>query len=657
MRVEGHPWWPILLCLLPAFALSLVFLAEVEPLGQALHALGAPRPFSLPDLIIHDGFLPRMITAWVAGAGLACAATLLQHALRNPLASPTTLGISAGAGLMVAVGLLTAPALIAVARPLVALAGALVATSAVLLLARRQRLSPESLAIAGLLITLGCGAGTTCLALLQGQALGALAIWGGGSLDQRGWFTLRQILLYGGPALLLVLPLLRPLEIMQLADTGVRSLGLSPGKLRFAALLLSAWLAAAVVGGVGTIGFVGLAAGAIARLSGTTRLRAQLPWAMALGGAMLWLADEVAQLLGRLGEMPLPTGAVTALIGAPLLVLLTRRIGRFVPPTAEVRPAKKRPQHMEALLVGLALFLVLLVVASSCLGHGPKGWAWASGENLRALWPWRGPRILGALGAGICLALAGVLVQRLTDNPMASPELIGVGPAAAIAGVGLLLYDPAAGRGLQLLVGGAGALAALLVLLALVGRQGFSPSRLVLLGIGLTALLGAGLNLAVALMPLHLGLLLAWVAGSTYHVTGQNAWITLGVAGVGLACALCAWRWLDILPLGEGTARALGLGLRGARFLLVLLAAGLSAAGTLMVGPFAFIGVMAPHCARLAGAQRPVPLLLLSALMGAMLMVVADFLGRNLLFPYQLPAGTMASAFGMLAMAGLLFRR
>lgn len=649
---------PLLLAALalPAAALATAILGTALPLAAAMRAMLWPAPLSLPDLVVHDAILPRILTAWAAGAGLAMAATLLQHALRNPLGSPTTFGISAGGGLAVAVCLLVAPSLIAYDRALVALAGAASATGLVLLLARRQRLSPDSLAVAGLLVTLCCGAATTCLALLQGQALGGLAIWGAGSLDQRGWLTLRQVLLHAGPAVLVALPLLRPLDTMRLDDAGVRNLGLSPGMLRVAVILVAVWLGATIIGAIGNIGFVDLAAAACARLAGARRLRAQMLWGALIGAAMLWLADGLAQLLGRWGQMPLPTGAVTALAGAPMLVLLACRERTLSPPdSAPAMAATVRNPWTIAML--LLVLLAVLTAVSLCLGHAPEGWRWSTGSDLFALLPWRAPRVLAALAAGISLAIAGVLVQGLMANQMASPELLGVGPAASIAGVMLLLYDPGVGRPVQLLVAAAGAVLALLVLLAVLHRGTMAPSRLVLLGIGLAALLGAGLNVVMALLPLDTALVLSWVSGSTYHATMADAVVASILAIAGLTLAPLTARWLDILPLGDPGALALGVDLRRARLVLVLLIALLSAGGTLMVGPFAFVGLMAPHLARLAGARRPSPRLLVAALVGGGLLVVADFLGRNLLFPYQMPAGTMASFLGMLPMTWLLFRR
>ena len=105
-------------------------------------------------------------------------------------------------------------------------------------------------------------------------------------------------------------------------------------------------------------------------------------------------------------------------------------------------------------------------------------------------------------------------------------------------------------------------------------------------------------------------------------------------------------RWLDILPLGAPTARALGIGLDSARLSLLLLVALLTACATLVVGPLSFVGLLAPHMARLMGFARARIHLVGAALIGALLMTAADWLGRQLLFPQEIPAGLVASLVG-----------
>jgi iron complex transport system permease protein len=124
-----------------------------------------------------------------------------------------------------------------------------------------------------------------------------------------------------------------------------------------------------------------------------------------------------------------------------------------------------------------------------------------------------------------------------------------------------------------------------------------------------------------------------------------------------IAPALLWRRWLDLLPLGPSSAASLGVPLKSARLALFCLAGLLSAVATLGVGPLSFVGLMAPHLAREAGLTRALPQMAGAALLGGALMVLADWLGRTVLFPYQIPAGLMSALVGAPFLMLLLFRK
>jgi iron complex transport system permease protein len=105
-------------------------------------------------------------------------------------------------------------------------------------------------------------------------------------------------------------------------------------------------------------------------------------------------------------------------------------------------------------------------------------------------------------------------------------------------------------------------------------------------------------------------------------------------------------RWLTILPLGGEAARAVGMALTPSRVALLLLAAGLTAAATLTIGPLSFVGLMAPHIARMMGFRRTMPQMVMAGLIGGLLLVFADWCGRMMMFPYQIPAGLLSTFIG-----------
>ena len=177
-------------------------------------------------------------------------------------------------------------------------------------------------------------------------------------------------------------------------------------------------------------------------------------------------------------------------------------------------------------------------------------------------------------------------------------------------------------------------------------RGGFAPDRMLLVGMAISAFSQAVIVLATARGGLQAELLRALLFGSTYVVLPQTAiavWICTVAAGV---LAWLALRWLDILPLGADVANALGVRTSQARAALFAVAAILTAGATIVIGPMSFVGLMAPHFARLLGFTRARSQLPIAALVGGLLMVAADWLGRNLLFPQQLPAGILATLVG-----------
>ncbi|MFG0382331.1 Fe(3+)-hydroxamate ABC transporter permease FhuB [Pseudomonas sp. zbq_18] len=653
---SSHPAWLCAVLLGLVVLLIGIDLSARLPAAQWLSAALTPNMADMRQLIVHFSWLPRLCMALLCGAVLALSGVLMQQVLRNPLASPTTLGVASGAQLGLLIATLWAPWALELGREWVALAGGGLATLLVFALAWRRGLAPLTLILAGLVVTLYLSALNIALMLVQQQDLNAVFIWGSGSLSQNSWSGIQLLLPRLALGLLLMLPLLRPLALLELDDSGVKSLGVPLRFLRFTTLLLAVYLTACTVSVVGVIGFIGLAAPALVRLLGARTLSQRLLWAPLLGGLLLCVTDlAIQRLAGSLAEL-VPTGAATALLGAPLLLwLLPRlRLAGGQPQAGDSHAFTRHPAPLRRLLP-LGLLLLGAVLLALGLGQGTSGWQWHLIDS--SLLEWRWPRVMAAASAGCMLALAGCLIQRLTGNPMASPEVLGISAGAALGLIALLFLLPYSGPLAQLALGGLGAGLTLLLLLGLSRRSGFAPERVLLIGISITALFDALQVILLAGGDPRGQNLLGWMSGSTYFVGPQMALWVLGCSLLLLLTALPLARWLELLPLGDGTPRALGVPLGRSRFVLLLLAALLTAGATLIVGPLSFIGLLAPHLARLLGLARALPQLLGAALLGALVMVVADWLGRNLLFPAQLPAGLLASLLGGAYFMLCLYRR
>ena len=640
---------PALTCWLLSLPLVVLFWLGLEAQGGmalGMQALLSPSFEDVDQLLLHYAWWPRLSIALLAGGGLALAGVLMQQVLRNPLASPTTLGVASGANLVLMTATLLAPGLLAVGREWVALAGGGLAVGLVFLLAWRRGLAPIVVVLAGLVVNLYLGALATALLLFNHEALSGLLIWGAGSLAQNGWDGVA--ILWPRMAISCVAAwfLLRPLAVLELDDASAKSLGVSLTYLRFAGMGLAVFITGSIVSVVGIIGFIGLAAPNIVRMAGARRLGERLLWGTLLGAVLLATTDLLLQNFTGLVPMLIPTGAVTGALGAPLLMWLIPRLklqGNRAPQPAAVL-ANRHPAP-GCLATRLAIGLLLAAGLGLLLGQGVNGWYWLSPDNWNVM-QWRLPRVVAAAASGLMLAVAGTLLQRLSANPMASPEVLGISGGCAIALILGIFLLPAPTSGMLVGVGTLGALATLLILVVLNRRSGFVPERLLLTGVAVTALFDAVRSVMLAGGDPRGQQVIAWLAGSTYYVDLTSALVVGTLAALLTLCTLPLTRWLDILPLGSPTTLALGIALSRARLVLLLLVALLTACATLVVGPFSFVGLLAPHMARLLGLSRAHHPLLGAALVGMLLMVLADWLGRQVIFPYDMPAGLVASLIG-----------
>ncbi|WFP61790.1 Fe(3+)-hydroxamate ABC transporter permease FhuB [Mesorhizobium sp. WSM4904] len=605
-------------------------------------------------LLLDYAYWPRLTVSLLAGAALGLAGVLMQQALQNPLAAPETLGVNAGAHLALTVGVLAAPALHAAHPEPLAIAGALTAWGLIAAIGWRRRADPTTLILSGFVVSFALGSVSSLLTLLNQQYLASMFIWGAGSLVEDGWTGVEQLALRVAVGAIVTAALARPLLILGFGEQQAKSLGLS--KLSKPLLLATAvLLSASVAAAVGIIGFVGLAAPHLARVLGAEKLGERLVAAPLAGAGLVLLVDQLIQRLPPDQAANLPTGAVTALIGAPMLIFLLRRVPRLMLETGGrivTRLGGGSAGRPMVVLAGLAILLALALALAFLLGRAPDGF----GLHPEAF-AWRLPRVVAACGSGLGLGVAGCLVQRLFANPMASPEILGIGGGVAMGLIAVLLIFADAGAGLQLFGATVGALVVTGTILLLGLDRGFTPERLLLTGIAITALLDASSLLFLALGDPRSGQVLAWLSGSTYWVEPDFAIVVLLAGLAGLALSALACRWLEILPLGAGVATGLGVPLSAARLAVLVLAAIATAAAALVVGPMSFVGLLAPHLAGLMGLRRAGPQLFGSAIAGAALVVFADWTGRVVFAPTELPAGVLSVLIGSLAAMGVLLGR
>lgn len=268
------------------------------------------------------------------------------------------------------------------------------------------------------------------------------------------------------------------------------------------------------------------------------------------------------------------------------------------------------------------------------------------------------PRVVLSLVVGAALAACGLLMQSVTRNPIAEPGLLGVNAGAAFAAAALLTFAPAVGMGGLMLAAGAGALVAtgFVFGLARAAGAGISPLHMLLAGVTISALLSAGLQVMIVLNEMVMQTLLFWTAGSFADRPVAGLWIALPVTFVVLSLAALFAPALDVLQTDDATVSSVGLPVGVARALALVCAGILAGCAVAMAGPVAFIGLIAPHLARLSGAQGHRQLLPLTILWGMVLAVGADILSRFIRYPVEAPVGAVMALFGVPLLVVLLRR-
>ena len=306
----------------------------------------------------------------------------------------------------------------------------------------------------------------------------------------------------------------------------------------------------------------------------------------------------------------------------------------------------------------LIALLMLAMVVSMELGSQPMGPGTLAktlvgyGDEVRQmiLLSFRLPRVVLALLVGMGVSVSGVLMQGVLRNDLAAPGVLGVSAGGNLGVVvtlligGLQLASPWIVPGMSIL----GGLAALL-LVCLLAADGdvTSPTKLLLMGVAVSAACGAlTLILSLNLDRQVYAYAVAWMSGSL----GKADWNYVLVLAVWLTVlvpvAWCTAPMMNVLRLGDDTAMGLGLSVRRWRMLLLGLAVVLSAVSMAVAGSIVFLGLVAPHIARRLVGPNHITLIPIAALVGMLLLLLADTIGRTVLAPEEIPAGVLVGILG-----------
>ena len=269
--------------------------------------------------------LPRIILAILIGASLAAAGALLQSVMRNPLADPGTIGVSAGAGTAATTILLLFPNLTA-SVPLFAFGGAALACVLIYTMAWKEGVDPTRIILSGVAINSVLGAYNSLLQLMNSDSLEGVLAFMNGSLSGRSWYQVRLLSVYAAVGLILAFLCIKSANALQLGDEMAKSLGVKVNGSRVLLSGVAAFLAASTVSVAGMIGFVGLVVPHIARILVGSDYKAMLPTSVVLGAVVLLAADTVGRTI--VPGMEIPVGIVMADCGGPFFLYLLRKKGK-----------------------------------------------------------------------------------------------------------------------------------------------------------------------------------------------------------------------------------------------------------------------------------------------------------------------------------------
>ena len=632
---------------------------------------------SIEHEIVRHLRMPRATVGVLAGAGFAIAGALVQASTRNPLASETTLGINAGAYLALVVFVVFAPTLpselswiSSLSGVMVAFVGGMGAALLVYVIAAGIQVTPVRLVLAGIAVAMVFSALTSGLLIFFTEQTRGVLFWGAGSLIQNDWknATFAWPLIAGTAFLAIIIG--RKMDLLLLGDDMAQSLGINAKRIRLSATFIAVFLTAVSVSIVGPIGFVGLVAPHLVRLMGVTKQRPLMVAAAVWGGIIIVGADIVARILAG-GISELPAGTVTAVVGAPFLLWLARRATMSEgtrPPSKDVtlRIVPRGNLTYAAILTATIVLLGTTVVLGIAFGSTQLTLGelvdtfTGNGTSFtdKVIFDLRMPRIFVAALAGASLAVSGLLLQGIVRNSLAAPDIIGITAGAALMAVSfIVLFQDSPFGSIQLaaLVGAFVAFA--IVYLASWQRySGIQPTRLALVGISISAFASSVINVIVIKADVLAAAALIWLAGST-HARGWDELSQL--VAWPLVLLPLAWmlaRKLDIMALGDDLSKALGLSLERTRLALLTIGVASAAAAVSVVGTLGFVGLVAPHMARILVGNHHRKLVPLAAVMGAILVVVADTLGRIVLAPSEIPSGIVTALIGTPYFLWLLWR-
>jgi len=305
-------------------------------------------------------------------------------------------------------------------------------------------------------------------------------------------------------------------------------------------------------------------------------------------------------------------------------------------------------------IIGLSAgsdFIHPFIVVKELLGYG-------NGEYDFVLHTLRLPRILMALLVGAALGVAGLILQGIIRNPLAAPDIIGVTSGASMGAIIFIVYFMGS-VGIQFLplaaISGAAIISFIIYLLS--WRKGVTPIRTVLIGIGISALAKAVVTMLLVISEVAATTkAYLWLTGSLYGANMTDVYLLLPWVALLLPLTFVLARTVNVKELGDDIATGLGVKVQVYRLLFLLISVMLAGSAVAFAGGIAFVGLVAPHMSRLLVGRSFAGLIPVTAIIGGIIVIVADIVARTAFLPKDLPTGVFTAAIGAPFFIYLLFR-
>lgn len=321
----------------------------------------------------------------------------------------------------------------------------------------------------------------------------------------------------------------------------------------------------------------------------------------------------------------------------------------------------------KTLLITTLLFLLTILVAIISLAKGESYihpidvakvfLGLATDQDTLIVQSFRLPRIIIAILVGAALAVSGAILQGIIRNPLAAPDILGITGGASVTAVGfLLLFSTMSIRWLPP-VAFLGATLATLLLYALAWKKGVTPLRMVLIGVGLKIAANAIVTLLIMFSPFLLqNKAMLWLTGSIYGVSWEDVQMILPWVIILILLAAVLSRNVNIQQLGDDVATGAGNHVQRDRLFLLLICSALAGTAVSVGGEISFVSLLAPHIAKKLSDPTFGGVLAISALIGALILLVADLVARTAFSPIDIPVGVFTSSIGAPFFIYLLYR-